>query len=137
MKTYDRLFCPLCVTVCIIHDYTAAEALVQASSGAGTGQIWLDQVQCVGTETSLADCPANPLGFTDCSHSEDAGVRCSGVDTAGCAQGDIRMNGGPTADRGRVEICNSNTWGTVCDDSWGRTDATVACEQLGYIGSGE
>ncbi len=42
----------------------------------GAGQIWLDQVNCRGTETRLIGCPANPLGQHDCSHLEDAGVRC-------------------------------------------------------------
>ena len=45
----------------------------------GAGQIWLDNVQCRGTETRLIDCPANPLGNNDCSHIEDAGVRCQPV----------------------------------------------------------
>ena len=42
----------------------------------GAGQIWLDNVQCSGTETRLIDCPANALGTHNCVHTEDAGIRC-------------------------------------------------------------
>ncbi len=38
---------------------------------------------------------------------------------------------------GRVEICNRNIWGTVCDDFWGAVDARVACRQLGYATTGK
>ena len=42
----------------------------------GAGQIWLDNVQCSGTENRLIDCRASPLGTHNCIHNEDAGVRC-------------------------------------------------------------
>ena len=51
-------------------------ATSRAAFGAGTGQIWLDNVGCAGTESRLIDCPANSLGSHNCVHGEDAGVRC-------------------------------------------------------------
>ena len=55
---------------------TGAEALGGASFGAGTGQIWLDDMACNDHKSWLMDCSANPIGNHDCSHSEDAGVKC-------------------------------------------------------------
>ena len=52
--------------------------------------------------------------------------------TAPCTTGELRLAGGNIANEGRVEICIKNLWGTVCDDSWGSTDATVVCQQLGF-----
>ena len=53
-----------------------------------------------------------------------------------CLNGDIRLRGGRNLGEGRVEICNNNAWGTVCDDAWGTPDANVACRQLGFSPTG-
>lgn len=41
----------------------------------GVGLISLSSVQCIGTETRLADCPLGVIAIS-CSHNKDAGVRC-------------------------------------------------------------
>ncbi|NWI67095.1 DMBT1 protein, partial [Todus mexicanus] len=50
-----------------------------AHFGPGTGRIWLDNVECSGTEDFLAQCRALPLGHNNCHHGEDASVVCSGT----------------------------------------------------------
>ena len=45
--------------------------------GQGSGQIWLDDLDCVGTEETIRNCPHRSWGSHNCSHGEDAGVKCS------------------------------------------------------------
>ena len=55
---------------------TSATALTLGDVPDGSGPIWLDNVNCVGSEGRLVDCPASSFGSNTCSHSEDAGVQC-------------------------------------------------------------
>ena len=54
---------------------TGAAARTNAFYGAGIGPIYFDDVGCRGFESSLFQCNFD-ANTRDCSHSEDAGVKC-------------------------------------------------------------
>nr|XP_023993496.1 scavenger receptor cysteine-rich domain-containing group B protein-like [Salvelinus alpinus] len=108
-----QLACGLAVAVGSIKEY-----------GRGLGPILLDNVDCKGGETDLGQCGSLGWGIHNCYHYEDVSVTCKG-------DGRIRLVGGLDYCQGRVEIFNQGSWGTVCDDDWGRRDAGVVCQQIG------
>ena len=57
--------------------YITGEVLHYTWYNEGSGRIWLDEVQCAGNETSLANCPHKAWGDHNCIHAEDAGILCS------------------------------------------------------------
>ncbi|NWR90276.1 MARCO protein, partial [Furnarius figulus] len=54
-----------------------SRAVAHFTAAGGTGQIWLDDVRCSGTESSISDCTKRDWGTHNCSHREDVGVECS------------------------------------------------------------
>ncbi|XP_061876040.1 antigen WC1.1-like [Colius striatus] len=55
----------------------AVAALPEAAFGEGTGPIWLEKVECRGTEAALQHCWAWPGDRGLCRHKEDVAVRCA------------------------------------------------------------
>lgn len=97
----------------------------------GTSQIHIANLRCTGNETSLLDCSHRTNPF--CFRFEDAGVICPPRVPYNCTTGDVRLRDGTSQYEGRVEVCLHGRWGTVCDDNWDSTDATVVCRQLNYL----
>ena len=52
------------------------------------GPIWLDDVSCLGNETSILDCDHKPVGENNCGHSEDVVLLClpGKISGAGCSK---------------------------------------------------
>uniref|UniRef100_A0A8C1KT47 Soluble scavenger receptor cysteine-rich domain-containing protein SSC5D n=1 Tax=Cyprinus carpio TaxID=7962 RepID=A0A8C1KT47_CYPCA len=91
--------------------------------GPGSGKIWMDNVRCSGSESSIFDCSKTKMGDHNCRHSEDVGVVCSVQYIR------IRLVGGSRCS-GRLEVPHGNTWYTVCDAAFDQQDAEVVCREL-------
>ena len=58
----------------------AFSAPLSAYFGQGSGKIWLDDVNCLGNESSIKRCSHNGWNINNCGHSKDASVICSSKD---------------------------------------------------------
>ena len=66
----------MCSDDCFLSPEDAIVGAPTDKFGPGTGlPIWLDELDCIGSESRLTDCPHNNWR-TDCTHSEDIGVEC-------------------------------------------------------------
>ena len=48
----------------------------------------------------------------------------------------VRLVGGSSYNEGRVEVYYKGIWGTVCNDGWNDTYASLVCAQMGFGSSG-
>lgn len=80
-----------------------------AKLGAGSGQIWLDDLACNGNESAIWDCKHRGWGRHNCDHAEDVGVIClEGADLS------LRLVDGVSKCSGRLEVRFQGEWGWSC-----------------------
>ncbi|XP_068026531.1 scavenger receptor cysteine-rich type 1 protein M130-like [Melanerpes formicivorus] len=101
----------------------AVKAVGSAHFGEGSGQIWLDGVNCSGAEAALWDCLAKPWGQHNCGHKEDAGVICSEFMA-------LRLENSSDCS-GRLQVFYNGTWGSICSNSMPPKTVSLACKELG------
>ena len=65
-------------TVHFLDAFAGGIAYSNARFGAGTGPIFLDEVQCTSSSSQLLECSSTPILTHTCQHSADAGVGCEG-----------------------------------------------------------
>uniref|UniRef100_A0A9J7ZK71 protein-lysine 6-oxidase n=1 Tax=Cyprinus carpio carpio TaxID=630221 RepID=A0A9J7ZK71_CYPCA len=124
-----------------------------AKFGEGRGQIWLDNVWCSGSESSLSECRSNGWGVSDCTHAEDLGVICNPDQPNHHVPrypeppspqitnliSNVRLRPVLTATQsaamvteGVLEVRHAGKWRQVCSLGWDLSSSRVACGMLGF-----
>ncbi|XP_049332926.1 scavenger receptor cysteine-rich type 1 protein M130-like isoform X6 [Astyanax mexicanus] len=98
----------------------AVDALGKSHFGSGSGPIWMDDVDCSGSESRRKNCRSPVWGKHDCNETHNSGVICSGA----------RLVLGSRCS-GRVEVLHGESWVTVCDADFNQQDAEAVCRELG------
>lgn len=127
-------------------------------SVATDNSIMMDEVVCDGSEDSLVECSFN--SFNDCSYYDDVAVRCRPEPTGTFTYPPGELNprvriytltedddtsddimpfespvveSRPEEVTGIVHVKVMGQWGTICNDHFTHIDATVICNELGYL----
>ncbi|XP_062991901.1 lysyl oxidase homolog 3 isoform X2 [Elgaria multicarinata webbii] len=122
-----------------------------AKYGKGVGRIWLDNVNCGGSEKSISECRSRGWGNSDCSHEEDAGVVCKDERIPGFVDANVieteqnqveELRLRPVVSHakrpllpvteGIVEVRHKSGWAQICDENWDSRNSRVICGMLGF-----
>lgn len=92
---------------------------------------WLEQVTCKGWESSIVSCNHAGWARHQCEGRRAVKLKCTRKNMTEISS-EIRLRSGALVSEGRVEVKESDTWGTICDDHWTMREANVVCRSLGY-----
>ncbi|XP_054594160.1 lysyl oxidase homolog 2b isoform X2 [Nothobranchius furzeri] len=143
--------------ICRELGYLEAVSWVASSKyGKGEGPIWFDNLHCTGKEKTLALCPSNGIGVSDCKHTEDVGVICSDrripgfkfvntlpnhVTNLDVHVEDVRIRAILSSYRkqipvteGYVEVKDGGKWKQICNTEWTQFNSRVICGMFGFPG---
>ena len=65
------------MVICRMLGYSSVRAL-HIKYGQAVGTIWMSNLACSGSESSISECPHLGWGEASCTHISDAGVTCGG-----------------------------------------------------------
>jgi len=107
--------------------------------GEGDGLIWLNNVNCTGTEQYIGSCPHGGWKVQNsyCSHHQDVAVSCidnsSGANNSDSTRSvtPVRLVGG-SGSTGRLEVLHNGVWGTVCGNHFTDVEARVVCKMMEF-----
>ncbi|XP_016299479.1 deleted in malignant brain tumors 1 protein-like [Sinocyclocheilus anshuiensis] len=117
-------------------DAIAAKGAAYFGQGPHWYPVWLDDVNCIGNELTLAACESKQIEDFQL-HYKDAGVICQCCYSLFLNLSSVwplalvKLVNGTNSCSGRVEVFFDGQWGTVCDDGWDQSDAAVVCREMG------
>lgn len=132
--------------------HSGGKAYTRYGSGqTAPARMWLSKVKCGGGEQDIGDCQHDKWGeVRGCNAKMAVGVCCAGLRTGkiGVREGpsDFPLCPAASADfarlrdcdykKCRLEIYHDDVWGTVCDNGFTDSSASVVCRSLGFKDGG-
>ena len=76
LSIYLSIYPSIYLSICCITREVDPIILPPGTFVSGSGEIWMTNVQCLGSESYLIECAHQALGKHNCEHSQDVMLSC-------------------------------------------------------------